>query len=171
MDVFGVINDNAALLIALVIASSVVVMFLSLAWEKLFGGYEPRVYLYTKAEHNFYRQLINRLPKGYVVNGKVRLADICEPKNKRNIKLMHKVQAKHVDFVITDFSGKIVCAIELDDNSHNLPSVMKRDAEKTRALNSAGVELIRVRCTKRYPASVFDTIALHCSKGTVSDEA
>lgn len=69
MDVFGIINDNAALFIALVIASSVVVMVLSLAWEKLFGGYEPRVYLYTKAEHNFYRQLINRLPRGYVVNG------------------------------------------------------------------------------------------------------
>lgn len=171
MDVFGVINDNAAFFIALVIVISVVAMFLSLLWDKLFGGYVARGYLYTKAEHNFYRQLINRLPRGYVVNGKVRLADICEPRNKRNIKLMHKVQAKHVDFVITDFSGKIVCAIELDDSSHNLPSTMKRDAEKTRALNSAGVELIRVRCTKRYPASVFDTINLHCSKGTVNDAA
>ncbi|WP_413694411.1 DUF2726 domain-containing protein [Psychromonas sp. KJ10-2] len=121
-------------------------------------GYASAGTLLTKAELNFFTQLKRHIPNSFVINSKVRLADIVLPK-KGKLELLHKVQAKHVDFVLTELStSKIICAIELDDSSHLSTSAFKRDSEKNNALKQAGIKLFRIKCARKYNVSYFNEI-------------
>lgn len=117
--------------------------------------YKARPFLLTKAELNFFNQLNKKLPSQFHINCKVRLSDICTTTDRKDIASFNRITSKHIDFVITKLStAKTICAIELDDKSHNSESARRRDAIKNSALNMSGVELFRVKSGRNYTDSV-----------------
>lgn len=85
--------------------------------------------LLTKAELDFYHQLIQFLPQ-YAVMCKVRLADILEPAEhgRRWYYAFNKIRSKHLDFLIVDpTNSRIISGIELDDSTHQRQDRILRD--------------------------------------------
>ncbi|EGR0468572.1 DUF2726 domain-containing protein [Vibrio cholerae] len=121
--------------------------------------YKQITYLNSKAEQNFLNQINRKLPDNLSVMCKVRLADLCLPSDSSNIAAFNKVSRKHVDFVLIEkATSKIVCAIELDDKSHNSYGAMKRDREKDHALVSAGISLHRIAATRNYSKQINERL-------------
>lgn len=141
-------NSNAWLAIALFIVLSVLI---GSKGGKKRGGYKPIKTLNTKCEQNFFKQLLRRLPNGVYVACKVRLADICLPKNNKDIGGFNAIAKKHVDFVLIDQqTSEILCVIELDDRSHNSAAAKKRDRVKDSVFKSAQIKSIRVKASRSY---------------------
>lgn len=113
--------------------------------EKPFS-YKSRHKLFTPSETTFLYALEEAVGDHYRIFGKVRLADIVDTELYRGVgdKAFGLIAYKHVDFLLCDKSDlSIVCAIELDDWTHRSEKRMIKDAEKTYALNSAAIPLIR----------------------------
>jgi hypothetical protein len=110
--------------------------------------------LMTKAEFNFYRQLVHAIPANTFLFTKVRIADVIDvkPGIKGNARINHfrKIAAKHLDFVLVDSQMKILAAIELNDKSHERKDRKERDALVRSALKSAKVPFFEIPCTKQY---------------------
>lgn len=123
--------------------------------------YEAREALFTPAERAFLRPLEAALQgQPYRVFGKVRLGDLVGvraglPQRERQGAL-NRVTSKHVDFVVCDLEGgRILCAVELDDKTHERPDRRARDAFLERALEAAGVPLLRVPVRRTYDVSAL----------------
>jgi hypothetical protein len=58
---------------------------------------------------------------------------------------LNRIDRMTVDFVVCLADGTIVAAIELDDHSHEADERALADAKKAKALESAGVKLLRYR--------------------------
>ncbi|MEM9165904.1 MAG: DUF2726 domain-containing protein [Planctomycetota bacterium] len=89
------------------------------------------------------------------VAAKVNLADLLSPACQRGSNTpyrswLNSIDRKHVDFVLVDADWKPVCAIELDDKSHNRPAASKNDATKDNAFHTAGLPFIRVATKRGY---------------------
>lgn len=110
-------------------------------------AYQPK-YLLTRNEWHEYKKLKDLAAgKGLQICPKVRLLDIVEPrKDQKNYKsLFYKIQAKHVDFVITDQDLRIKAIIELDDGSHDTQARQERDNFVDQILTACGYKVIRTR--------------------------
>ena len=85
--------------------------------------------------------------KGLQVCPKVRLLDIIEPRRgEAHYKsLFYKIQAKHVDFLITDQDLRIKAIVELDDNSHNTKERQERDEFVDTILTGVGYKVIHAK--------------------------
>lgn len=90
-------------------------------------------YLLTKNEWNFHKDL-KKITDKYNLHilAKVRLADIVGVKkglsSKENYRAFSKIKAKHVDFVLAKPENlAVLCAIELDDRSHDEIDRQQRD--------------------------------------------
>ena len=88
---------------------------------------------------------------------KVRLADLIAIQRgaAKSIRqsALNRISRKHVDFVIcekTDLS--ILGVIELDDQSHKLARRRKRDGFLDKALNAAGIPILRIKAQHAYSA-------------------
>lgn len=114
--------------------------------------------LFTTNEWQNYKKL-RRIAeeRGYVICPKVRLFDLLEPRHNKKWKktYQYKIQAKHVDFVICDQSMNVLAVLELDDNSHYDPEVIKKDEFVNRILVSVGYTVIR---TKYIDYDIFDIL-------------
>lgn len=136
-----------AVLFIFFIASSLLVTKKS----KKSGSFNPigmyrRKSLFTTNEKQQYlilRDIANRL--NLFLLAKVRLIDVVEPRNSKDISLVNRIIRKHCDFVLLDTSGLTVAVIELDDSSHNSASAKTRDDIKDKVLADAGVPLLRTR--------------------------
>jgi hypothetical protein len=148
----NILNEHPLILIAIV---SVLLFSVYLKLTKNKGlRYKPVKYLNTKSEQNFFNQLQRVIPSDYYLVCKVRLADVCLPRDSKDIIAFNKVAQKHCDFVIIyKKDSKVKCAIELDDKSHLTMSAIKRDNEKDNALNSSGIPLFRIKTTRKYDLS------------------
>ena len=77
---------------------------------------------------------------------------------------LNKILSKHVDFVLCNpLTLEVVCAIELDDVSHQRPERKERDKFVNHAFESAGLPLLRIPVEKSYRASevrelIYDVI-------------
>lgn len=105
-------------------------------------------YLLTKNEwyaHKKLKEIADQ--KGLTICPKVRMLDIVEPrKGEKDWKtLLHKIQAKHLDFVICDQSMRIKAVLELDDNSHDQKDRQARDTFVDEVLKSVGYKVIHTR--------------------------
>lgn len=85
--------------------------------------------------------------EGYRLFAKVRLFDLVtpvrnHPKYKTNL---YKIQAKHLDFVITTNNLVAKYVIELDDNSHNTAERKERDEFVDMVLQTCGYKVLHVR--------------------------
>ncbi|PCI51883.1 MAG: hypothetical protein COB45_14075 [Gammaproteobacteria bacterium] len=118
-------------------------------------NYQAISFLLTKAERSFYGVLCEALKNDYDIFSKVRVADVMRPASGINKsqwqKLFNKVSRKHFDFVICDKNSiKVLCAVELDDSSHNSKSRKKRDDFLVLACKSASVPFLQVVCKHSY---------------------
>lgn len=151
--------DNKELIIGFVVVILAFIVLSSKGGSKVFAKYESRKYLNTKAEQNFVNQFLRVLPEQYLLSCKVRLGDITQPRNRKDIAAFNSVSRKHIDFVITEKeTSKIIACIELDDSSHNRRSAQKRDNVKNRALKESDINLIRVKNSRTYSKALLDNI-------------
>lgn len=119
-------------------------------------GYRKKKTLFTEAERSFLGVLDQCIDLNqYRVFGKVRVADIVEPNPSKNRsewqKAFNPIKAKHFDYVICAADTlKPVCAIELDDKSHNQKKRQQRDQLLESVCKDANLPLIRVPAKRSY---------------------
>lgn len=110
------------------------------------NAYEPTPIL-TQNELRNYRTLNEAaMRRGYVVNTKVRLADIVKPRNdSKYMSHFGKIKSKHVDFVVLDSYMRVKIIIELDDSSHDRKDRKERDEFVDTILKDCGYKIIHTR--------------------------
>lgn len=148
------------LLTVAIVALILVIGLVALA--RLFRGsraaslpYVARPSLLTPAELNFFAALRTAAGSDYALFAKVRLADLIQvqrglPKPDY-YRAFNWIAAKHVDFVLCDpATSKLLCAIELDDASHDRADRQRRDRFLDDALKAAGLPLLRIRAQRSY---------------------
>lgn len=112
--------------------------------------YKRKQYLLTKSEHDFFNILNQVIENQLYVFPQVHLSNLFEHKiygqNWRGA--LNHIQRKSVDFVICDKEYlKPLCAIELDDSSHNNPDREDRDVTVEEIFKNANLPLIRIKNT------------------------
>ena len=110
--------------------------------------------LFTEAESRFLRALEQAAPE-YRMFGKVRVADVIGVQkglsNSARTSALNRITSKHIDFVLCrphDLS--VVCAVELDDKTHERKDRRARDMFLENALAAAEVPLVRIKTAKSY---------------------
>lgn len=114
--------------------------------------YRRQSSLVTQNELLFYTSLRRAVGTRFTITVKVRLADVIAcPRAAWSLGYGRLIAQKHLDFVVCDpKSLRVVLAIEVDDKSHERPARRLRDAFVNRAMDAAGVPLIRVRAASSY---------------------
>lgn len=124
--------------------------------------YHAKDYLFTQAERRFLDALDEAVGGNHRVFAKVRLADLVFMPKGTDGRQGHqnKVNMKHIDFVVCERRAmKPVVAVELDDSSHQREDRVRRDDFVNRALEAAGLPLVRVRAAASYdPAQIRHAI-------------
>ena len=116
--------------------------------EKPKFDYKHRNWFLTKAEHEFYKALVQAVGQDYIIFAQVHLPTLLDEKVVGQYwkAAFRHVSQKSVDFVLCDkayISPKL--AIELDDRSHERPDRQDRDIEVERILKGAGMPLLRIQ--------------------------
>ncbi|MBU5229082.1 DUF2726 domain-containing protein [Intestinimonas butyriciproducens] len=115
--------------------------------EYIRKSYTPK-WMFTQNEKRAYYKLKEIATKlDLIVFAKVRLFDLVtpirkHPKYKTNL---YKIQAKHVDFVLTRQNLVAKYIIELDDNSHNTPERKERDKFVNTVLETCGYKVLHTK--------------------------
>lgn len=126
--------------------------------------YELNTRLFSRAETSFFHALEAAIDGKLRIFGKVRIADVMQVKKGLRGKewgyQFGRIKAKHFDYVLcTPNTLKIVCAIELDDSSHQRPDRVKRDEFVNAACKASGLKLHRFKQQKYYnPTDISDRI-------------
>lgn len=133
----------------------VVVITIVFSVRDSLNPYVPAGPLFTKAELNFYRYLVKAVGGRAVVFGKVRIADVIQPKQSikgsKRTEVLAKIAQKHFDFVIVHpESMEVIAAIELNDTSHKQKDRAERDKLVRDAMKSSNIPLIEVPAGKSY---------------------
>lgn len=117
--------------------------------------YTKKQVLFSPAERSFLGVLDQAIGEEYLVFGKVRIADIVEPqrsldKSKRQ-KAFNRISAKHFDFVLCAKGDlAVVCAIELNDQSHQQSKRQDRDAFLVGLCQAISLPLIQMPAQRTY---------------------
>lgn len=119
------------------------------------SNYAKRDDFLSLAERSFFGVLQDAVQDKALVFCKVRVADILFVKSGlekgERMKAFNRIAKKHVDFVIcTKDDVSVLCAIELNDSSHNSSSRQKRDDFLVSAFDSANLPLIQMPAKKSY---------------------
>lgn len=133
--------------------------------------YTKKQVLFSPAERSFLGVLDQAIGEEYLVFGKVRVADIVEPqrsldKSKRQ-KAFNRISAKHFDFVLCAKGDlAVVCAIELNDQSHQQRKRQDRDAFLVGLCQAISLPLIQMPAQRTYSvpeirAKVLSTLEGH----------
>lgn len=77
-----------------------------------------------------------------IIFTKVRVADLISVKD-GNLGDFNRIKAKHIDFVICNERLKVVCALEIDDSTHQRPDRIERDIFINTLFKSCKIPLIR----------------------------
>lgn len=108
----------------------------------------------SPAELSFYKTINQILDENITICPKVALKDIIFVNTKDNSEfrtLHNKINRKHVDFVLCNTDNmKMLCAIELDDKSHNRSDRIERDTFVDLVFESAKLPLIRFENRNSY---------------------
>jgi len=156
--------------IALGLAQWFLIVFRRESKEEGSFPYVLRSTLFTPAEKSFCHVLQQAVNGKALVFGKVRVADVLATKkgldNSKRASAFNKISKKHFDFVLCNPQDlKILCAIELDDRSHNAPKRKARDTFLDEACKAANFRLIHIQAKRSYELTqvkyVVDTILTH----------
>lgn len=95
----------------------------------------------TNRERKTLLLLREALPE-YEINPHMRLANVVKGK----VRYTWALGQYELDFVVQDrATGVVICAIELDDSTHDTDDGRRRDANKNRWMAKAKIRLIRIR--------------------------
>ena len=137
--------------IAVLLIVFLTITFLRPAQPK--GEYKRAEFL-SLAEKSFLRALDASVGTKYRIFAKVRLADIISPSATSASSWQtrfNRISAKHVDFLLCGLTDtQPICAIELDDKSHQAHARAQRDNFLNHALESAGTPLARFQAGRTY---------------------
>lgn len=124
--------------------------------------------LFTPAELHFLHTLRAALPAHLDVFGKVRVADVLRPVEKLDRKTwrsaFNRITGKHLDFVLCERdTGRLVCALELNDRSHSRLDRRERDQFIVTACREAAFPLLMIPAARVYDgeklrAQILETI-------------
>lgn len=129
-----------------------VVLFILLIKVKQRWPYQA-VSVMTPVEQKFYWYLKQVYPQ-YHILAQVQLCRVIRsPRGKNEYKWLNKIWRMSLDYVILDESLNTLLAVELDDRSHLAAKRLEADQRKTKALQAAGVRLVRIR-TQQIPNKV-----------------
>lgn len=127
--------------------------------------YKKRDDFLSAAELSFYRTLCVFLENRAVICPKVFVREIVsvdKVTGKEYWTYFNQIAKKHVDFVLCDTQTmQVVCAVELDDQSHLAPSTQKRDALVNSVFAAAKIPLFHITARSGYSANDFVDI-LNC---------
>lgn len=99
----------------------------------------------TEREQVLYWRLRNVLPDQMVLS-QVAVSRILRVEKGHDFRAwLNRVNRMTVDFLVCLPDGTIVAAIELDDGTHDVDERALADAKKAKALESAGIKLLRFR--------------------------
>ncbi len=117
--------------------------------------YRKRDFLFSPAERSFLGVLMQSVGDNTQVFGKVRVADVITPQKGMSRsdwqKAFNKISGKHFDFLLCDKNDlSILCAIELNDSSHDSLKRKDRDKFLDSACRSANIPLIKVPVQATY---------------------
>jgi len=149
---------NFTLMLLVIAAAAVLVMVALFKKGTTKGGgypYQKAGTLFTPAERSFMGVLKLAVGDKAMVLGKVRVADVLvtKPGLARGLRqqAFNKISAKHFDFVLCNPKDlSILCAIELDDSSHQLRQRQARDLFLKQACTAADLPLIQVPAKAGY---------------------
>ena len=125
-------------------------------------SYEKVNGLFTNAEKAFLSVLRDIVGDDYLIQGKVRLADLISPDSSLSRTqtkwAFRKISQKHVDFVICDKQDfNILGVVELDDKSHLRPDRIARDKFVDAALAAAGIPILHYPVRAKYSPAEIQT--------------
>jgi hypothetical protein len=109
--------------------------------------------LFSAAERSFLGALDQAVGDQLRVFGKVRVADVVDVKAKggRRRSAFNRISAKHFDFVLCHPANlSVVCALELNDRSHQNRGRKQRDEFLAEVCHAAGIPLIQVTAKRAY---------------------
>ena len=111
-------------------------------------AYKCKWYPLTKSELRFFHTLLGVVHNFYYVVPQVHLSNLLDHKtwgqNWRGA--LSRIQRKSVDYVICSRRELTpVCAVELDNPSHNKPDRVERDKLVEALFKEAGIPLIRIK--------------------------
>jgi len=117
--------------------------------------YIHQAILFTPAERSFLGVLSQAIGKDAHIFGKVRVADVITSKTgmlrSEWQKAFNKISGKHFDFILCNKDDlSIMCAIELDDLSHQSKSRKERDSFLAGACQYSSVPLIQMPAKSTY---------------------
>jgi len=116
--------------------------------------YQKKPFLMTNSENDFSKILFERFSGNYRIYAQIHLSSIVDHQVKgQNWKsALSRIDRKSVDFVICDKqNNKPLCAIELDDWSHETDVAKSRDAFKESLLAMAELPLVRINDWRKTP--------------------
>ena len=160
------------IVIGLVIVAMIAIILI--AKSSKIQGMPPAKYPYRKldalfspAERSFLGVLNQAVGDDVQIFGKVRVADIVTPNKGVSRsdwqKAFNKISGKHFDFVLcarNDLS--VLCAVELNDSSHNSEKRKERDAFLEDACQSAKVPLVQITARSTYNINeIRQSVAAH----------
>lgn len=109
--------------------------------------YQAKMSMMSRAEEGVFRKLVDLCEGQCYVVPQIHLSSLFEhkiPGQKYSAAFSH-INGKSVDFVLLDQKSlKPLCAIELDDSSHNATDRQERDQEVERIFAVAKFPLIRL---------------------------
>jgi hypothetical protein len=149
------------ILIALVIVVLFAVAAAALRKQVQTGGvgfpYRAAPRLFSAAERSFLGVLDQAVGAEHRVFGKVRVADVAtmEPGLSRSARqgALNRIAAKHFDYVVCRASDmSIVCAVELNDKSHQSNRARERDAFIAKLCEVIALPLLVVPAQTAYSA-------------------
>lgn len=116
----------------------------------IFRHYEAKKSLLVNgSEIAFFHALVRAMPPHFYLLAKPRLEDVIGvkknlPDPKMGYQLRGRVKSRHIDFLVIDWNGAPVCAIELDGKSHKNETAKAGDTLKDGIFAASGVPLRRV---------------------------
>ncbi|MCU0590277.1 MAG: DUF2726 domain-containing protein [Desulfobacterales bacterium] len=121
-------------------------------------SYQKSGTLFTAAERSFLGVLHQAVGNNAVIFGKVRAADVVEPKaglsRSARQKAFNRISAQQFDFLLCDKEDlSVACAIELDDGPHNSKRRQERDEFLKGVCEASGIPLILVPAKSAYVIS------------------
>ncbi len=111
--------------------------------------------LFSAAERSFLGVLDQAVGPDHRVFGKVRIADLAavKPSLGRAARqgALNRIASKHFDFVVCRCSDlSVVCAIELNDQSHSSPRAQARDALVANVCRTIQLPLLMIPAKSSY---------------------
>lgn len=163
-----------------IVVAFVILLFIDFATRKLFTNKESAeikksTYRYfakntimTERENKFFKQLNEILDNKWFVIPQVHLSALLNHKVKgQNWKAAFRhINGKSVDYVLlSKETMKPICAIELDDSTHNYKNRVERDAEVERIFAEAKLPLARFKNPEKLSRQdIVNTIAAAIKK-------